>query len=90
MIVGEIKLDITKGDNVCDTCPAANFKIDAAMAERFGTTPVEYPAAIYALTIGAGYRQPSYLCPDCLGRLRDVLGVRVFSGNAPCAREGNV
>lgn len=75
--MGEIRLDIATGDHSCDTCLNANHSC-------------EHPAAIYALTIGAGYRQPSYLCPDCLGRLRDVLGVRVFSGIAPCAREGNV
>ena len=62
---GEIRLDVASGIARCDTCGARNF-----------TDPAEpgYPTAIYALHIGAGYRQPSHLCPDCLDRLRRVLG----------------
>ena len=62
---GEIRLDMASGTARCDTCGARNF-----------TDPAEpgYPTAIYALYIGAGYRQPSHLCPDCLDKLRLVLG----------------
>lgn len=33
-------------------------------------------AASWALTIGAGYRQPSYLCSDCVARLRFAIDPR--------------
>lgn len=65
--MGEIKLDIATGRHECDACLNANFT-------REGSGLPEHPCAIYALTIGEGYRQPSYLCPNCLSVLRVMLG----------------
>lgn len=70
-----IKLDVAAYGNHCDACPARNYS-----TEQF---PV-IPAMIYALSIGVGYRQPSYLCPDCLAKVRALLGVRI--GTTPCDR----
>ena len=70
-MTGEIRLDVASGIARCDTCPARNF-VDPAEPG--------YPTAIYALHIGAGYRQPSHLCPDCLFRLRSVIGPANLAG----------
>lgn len=66
--MGEIKLDLAPYGHECDTCQNANYR-------RPGMSEPRFTCAIYALTIGAGYRQPSYLCPDCLDLLRATLGV---------------
>lgn len=63
--MADIRLDVAAGNAVCDTCDARNYYSDHEP---------RVPTAIYALHIGAGYRQPSHLCPDCLFRLRSVLG----------------
>lgn len=65
--MGTITLDIAPYGHECECCQNANYR-------RPGFTEPEYPCAIYALTIGAGYRQPSYLCPNCLATLRITLG----------------
>ena len=65
----EITLGIAASGHECDTCPARNY-----VHVLFKNVP---RTIIYTLTIGAGYRQPSYLCPDCLAKLRGVLGVEI-------------
>ena len=61
----DIRLNLAPSKARCDTCLACNY---------FDDETHEIPAAIYELHIGAGFRQPSYLCPDCLNRLRELLG----------------
>ena len=81
--MGEIRFDVASGIARCDTCASKNFHDP-------GECP-SYLTVIYALTIGAGYRQPSYLCPDCLNRLRNVLGVEIGAtvpGPCPECGEG--
>ena len=65
--MAEITLDIAKGDHECDVCLNANFR-------REGSGVPQTPCVIYALTIGAGFHQPSYLCPNCIGVLRFIIG----------------
>jgi len=67
--LGTITLDVAPYGHECDTCQQANYR-------RPGMEDPRFPCLIYALTIGAGYRQPSYLCPNCLNILRLTLGVK--------------
>jgi hypothetical protein len=67
--VGTITLDVAHYGHECDTCQQANYR-------RPGSEGPRYPCLIYTLTIGAGYRLPAYLCPNCLDILRLTLGVK--------------
>lgn len=85
-MVASIRLDICTEAAECDTCPACNPEMARLWDEANPSVgAVQHPAAIYRLTIGAGFRQPSFLCPDCLALLRKVLGVS--SGITVCNRE---
>ena len=75
-----IRLDICTEPALCDTCTAHNEAMQRLRDEFDGP-----PAAIYRLTIGAGYRQPGYLCPDCLAKLRAVLGVEIRTAKCGCS-----
>jgi len=65
-MAGEIRLNVAASKARCDTCGNRNFHDDS--------DDMRHPSAIYELHIGAGYRQPSYLCPNCLGVLRVLVG----------------
>lgn len=74
MSVTTMRLDIMTGPAECDTCPTVNPEMAREFPRR---VTYRAPGAIYALAIGAGYRQPTFLCPDCLAKLRAVLGVEI-------------
>jgi len=86
-MIAAIRLDIMTEAAECDTCPALNENMARLWDQANPNFPIptRYPSAIYRLTIGAGFRQPTHLCPDCLKNLRDVLGVS--SGIAECNKK---
>lgn len=95
-MVTDIRLDIATEAAECETCPAHNEAMHRLRYQRCPdcgedvghnsfTALSGVATAIYRLTIGVGYRQPTFLCPDCLAKLRAVLGVS--SGITACNRE---
>lgn len=69
--MSDIRLDVAERNAQCDTCPARNF----------GPEPV---TTIYTLYIGAGYRMPAFVCPDCRAKVAAVLGVEIRGGECSC------
>ena len=67
----DIRLDVADRNAQCDTCPARNFG--------------PAPTTIYTLYIGAGYRMPAFMCPDCKARVAALFGVEIRT--AVCNRE---